>query len=231
MRMLAAVLLIGSLAQSPAELEITFIGNTAFRLSDGSVTLLTDFPYRSGAFGYMEYEPLAPGEVADATTLVTHAHLDHWDAEQSRALGLEVVADPSITRTLDPGSVVPWSSRIEHRGILIEPVKTTHTAAHHSYRVTWHGIRMYFTGDTESTVELLAQRDLDVAFVSPWLAQWVVEAGDRIDAELVVIYHHRSGERRPMPDNAIVPRQGQTLRLGVRGESRTPGHGRSYALQ
>ncbi|MCI0415294.1 hypothetical protein L0222_21180, partial [bacterium] len=38
------------------ELEFRFIGNMAFAISDGKVTLYTDFPYESGAFGYMKYD-------------------------------------------------------------------------------------------------------------------------------------------------------------------------------
>ena len=80
---------------------------------------------------------------------------------------------------------------------------------------------MYFTGDTESTAELLAQTDLDLAFVSPWLAERLLAAGETIDARRVVIYHHRSGEQRPMPDGALLPRQGDSFR--VRAGSDPPG--------
>jgi hypothetical protein len=38
-------------APDAAGLEIRFIGNMAFSITDGKTTLLTDFPYRSGAFG------------------------------------------------------------------------------------------------------------------------------------------------------------------------------------
>ncbi len=44
-------------AAPPAELRFTFIGNMAFHVTDGQDVLLTDFPYESGAFGYMKWEP------------------------------------------------------------------------------------------------------------------------------------------------------------------------------
>ncbi len=37
-------------------LEFHFIGNMAYEISDGETTLLSDFPYESGAFGYMTYK-------------------------------------------------------------------------------------------------------------------------------------------------------------------------------
>ena len=48
----------------PPRLTARFIGNMAFAITDGKTTLYTDFPYESGAFGYMSYDfaslPKAP---------------------------------------------------------------------------------------------------------------------------------------------------------------------------
>ena len=40
----------------PPTLEIRFIGNAAFELTDGRTTLLVDFPYESGTGGFMAYD-------------------------------------------------------------------------------------------------------------------------------------------------------------------------------
>lgn len=194
-------------------LEIEFIGNMAFRISDGETTLLSDFPYRSGAFGYMAYDIEAVGAIVNGLSLITHEHADHWDAGLFEQLDLRVVADPSITRDISPDRVVPWSDRVAHRGIEIAPLRTEHTAAHHSYLVTWHGLRLYFTGDTENTHELLAQRDLDVAFVSPWLIEALARTGERVDAELLVVYHHTADRYPPEIQRMLRPTQGQVFEI------------------
>jgi L-ascorbate metabolism protein UlaG (beta-lactamase superfamily) len=78
----------------PAEsesLRFRFIGNEAFEITDGETTLLTDFPYRSGSFGYMTYgsAELRPRE--NAVCLVTHRHLDHFDPDLVAGIGCTLV--------------------------------------------------------------------------------------------------------------------------------------------
>ena len=134
------------------ELEIEFIGNMAFRLGDGATTLYSDFPYRSGAFGYMTYDlPLAG--LGDGASLITHEHADHWDAQLFAQTRLELIAHPSIAARVPSERVLSWDERISYGGIEIEPIATEHTPSHRSYLVHWRGLRLYFTGDTESTAE------------------------------------------------------------------------------
>ena len=57
-------------------------------------------------------------------------------------------------------------------------------------------------------------KNLDVAFVSPWLYRAVVRAGQRIDAKQVVIYHQEQGQRVPeCGEGCSVPRQGDVLKF------------------
>jgi L-ascorbate metabolism protein UlaG (beta-lactamase superfamily) len=200
-------------AQEPSPLRATFIGNMAFAISDGETTLFSDFPYRSGAFGYMEYNPGAIRLAPDGVSLITHEHADHWDARAFSGMQSWLVAHPDISAQVPESRVLPWSERIDYKGMIIEPIATEHTDAHNSYRVTWHGVRMYFTGDTEDLSDLLAQTDLDVAFVSVWLAERIAREGLSVDADRILIYHHTVGERRAMPDNAMLPAQGDTFTL------------------
>lgn len=191
-------------------LEVEFIGNMAMRLSDGLDTMFTDFPYRSSAsgdMGYMEY----PSDVLDAVeqgvTLITHEHADHWDAREFNKTELMLIASPAIAADVEPDRVLPWGDSIRYGRIEVQPVVTPHTDAHVSYRVLWGGRRLYFSGDTESTEEILRERDLDVAFVSPWLLRAVLDDGQSIDAELIVVYHHRTGEEVPTGPGIHVPTQ------------------------
>ena len=164
----------------------------------------------------MTYDMDDVGPIVDGVSLITHEHADHWDRALFAGMDLELIAHPSIARGVDSSRVIPWADRMVHKGILIEPVQTEHTDAHRSYLVTWHGLRMYFTGDTESVSELLAQAELDVAFISPWLAERLVQSGQRVDARHIVIYHHLARERRTAPEGALWLEQGDGFRLPFR---------------
>ena len=217
-RVLLCLVASGAWLSAPAaaqgSLEIQFIGNAALRLSDGTTTLVSDFPYQSGYAGYMTWSLDGIAPLDEATAFITHEHADHWQAELWERMGLRVVASPAITRRLDPQRVVAWSEAMNVGHATIRPVRTDHTAAHYSYRVSWAGLELYFTGDTESSVELLAQTGLDVAFVTPWLLQVVARQGGRIDADLIVVYHHTEPVRAlPEMGPTWVPQRGEVRRV------------------
>jgi L-ascorbate metabolism protein UlaG (beta-lactamase superfamily) len=196
---------------NPLPLEVEFIGNMALRINDGHDVLYTDFPYRSGASGYMTY----PGDFVDdaerGVTIITHGHADHWQADLFAETNLSVVAPPALTAGIEGPRVLPWSDEIVYGGLVIEPLRTPHTDHHVSYRVHWGGRTLYFSGDTESTETLLAQTDLAVAFVSPWLLREVRATGRAIDADLVVIYHHTDGQELPRGPGIHVPSRNSTF--------------------
>jgi L-ascorbate metabolism protein UlaG (beta-lactamase superfamily) len=231
----------------PANLTATFIGNMAFHITDGTVAVLTDFPYVSGAFGYMTWTTRQVPAGPRPLCLITHGHQDHFAPDLAprycgALLGPKDVRRNAGIEAMAMADVVRW------QGLTIRPIATPHAdIEHESYLVEWQGQRLYFSGDTEDTTALLAARDLDVAFVSPWLAQAVDEAGAAIDARRIVIYHHRPGEALRRPGSRIVPKQGDVLALpartstttgtsggpGVegRGESAVPGDPERAALE
>ena len=100
-------------------------------------------------------------------------------------------------------------------GVVIHPVVTPHDpdAAHVSYLVEWGERRLYFTGDTEDTGALLQQTDLSAAFVTPWLLRQVQTAGESIDTDLVVLYHHTAAEDVPRGPGIHVPTQNSSFRI------------------
>ena len=101
-----------------------------------------------------------------------------------------------------------------YRDITIEAFPTPHGDADHaSYLVEWHGVRLYFTGDTDSADQLLAMKNLDYAFVSPWLLGKIAQQKGRIDAKTVVCYHHKADDKVPAFQDRIVPKPGATLTL------------------
>jgi L-ascorbate metabolism protein UlaG (beta-lactamase superfamily) len=196
-------------------LDLRFIGNEAFEISDGRITLLTDFPYRSGYSGYMTYDASAVRPEGRVVTLVTHRHLDHFDPSSFLETAWEIVGPEEVTRSLPPDRVVPFQRVVSVNGITIRPVRTPHRdTEHYSYLVEWGGRRLYFVGDTEDAGALLDMRGLDYAFVTPWLWDTVRRGGKRVDARRIVIYHHTAGQ--PIPDCAEcwIPRQGDRLGVG-----------------
>jgi L-ascorbate metabolism protein UlaG (beta-lactamase superfamily) len=194
-------------------LQLKFIGNEAVVVSDGSLTLVTDYPYRPGAFGYMRYDPADHPLGQAAVLLITHRHADHFDPAAARDSTWRILAPRELAPRLGGARLLPLDSVVAIGPARIRPIATPHDGGrveHYSYLVEWAGRRLYFVGDTEDPVALLAQRSLDVAFVTPWLWRTVRAQGGRIDAKQIVIYHHKPGESVPECDGRCrIPRQGE----------------------
>ena len=215
--------LIAAGPQPPSTLEARFIGNMAYAISDGTVTLFTDFPYESGYSRYMTYEGR---EIRSRTprslALITHGHRDHWEPSLFSATDWSVIGPADAVRGAAANRVVrslpvePQPQSVTFEGMSIDALPTPHAkVGHYSYLVTWQGWRLYFTGDTEDAEALLSAKNLDVAFVSPWLFQRALKSGRSIDARRIVIYHHEP-DQTSVPGctgNCSVPKQGETLRL------------------
>lgn len=224
---IALALAFAALAQ-PAEtrgapaLEARFIGNMAFAITDGTLTLFSDFPYQSGYSVYMEYHAR---EIRSSTpqslSLITHRHGDHWDRALFERTGWRVIAPEDALSGIAPKRIVrtlpvkPVASTLTTGAVTVDTLPTPHAnIGHYSYLVTWHGRRLYFTGDTDSADQLLALKGLDVAFVSPWLYRRSLRAGRHIDARRIVIYHQTADEAVPeCRDPCSVPKQGEILRF------------------
>jgi L-ascorbate metabolism protein UlaG (beta-lactamase superfamily) len=160
-------------------MEIRFLGQAAFELTDGETTVLID-PFLTG-------NPMAAAtadEMSADTILLTHGHADHLGdtvaiakrtgaevvailelANELSAEGLEKVHDPNLggTVTFDWGSVklVPAL----HSGTT--PKGTASTPA--GLIVRFGGKTIYHLGDTDlfSDMELIAKRagEIDVALI------------------------------------------------------------------
>jgi L-ascorbate metabolism protein UlaG (beta-lactamase superfamily) len=202
-------------AQRPA-LDARFIGNMAVAITDGTTTLISDFPYQSGYSRYMTYDPAEIRSTTTATlSLITHRHPDHWEPSLFAKTTWRVAGPDDVITGIVPARVVSLRSPAAFGAAQIETIQTPHAGVgHYSYVVTWHGRRLYFSGDTESPEHLIRLRNLDVAFVSPWLFRSVLKAGAKMDARQVVIYHHEAGEKVPQcAAGCSVPKQGETLAI------------------
>jgi L-ascorbate metabolism protein UlaG (beta-lactamase superfamily) len=209
---LAGALLAAATLAEPAEIRARFIGNMAFQLSDGRVTLRSDFPYESGYSGYMTWsEALVPPAAGDTLCLVTHSHRDHFLASLAPRYCARLVGPKDVSAAL-PDRALKLAAEVHFGPVVIRPLATPHAKLeHYSYLVEWSGLRFYFTGDTEDAQELLRQRALDAAFVSPWLLRAAAKGGRRIDARRVVVYHHEASASVPDVQGRELPRQGDEL--------------------
>jgi hypothetical protein len=200
-------------SEAPAPLQATFIGNMSLHITDGETSLLTDFPYQSGYSGYQRWDPSLVPATRNALCLITHNHRDHFARELFEPMGARVLGPADVTRGFETRALT-MSPRVAYRDLVVEPIRTPHAnLEHYSYVVSWKGQRLFFSGDTDDPTALLAARDLDAAFVSPWLLARARKSGGRIDARRVVVYHQQDGEDVPDDFGRVLLKQGETLRL------------------
>jgi hypothetical protein len=211
-------LLLGLVGRGQAgELTITFIGNEAFHITDGETTLLSDFPYVSGAFGYMSYEMEDVPPIVDGVCLITHFHTDHFVRALFEEHDWWIVAPPGILQGLTTERKIPIEPVIRFKDLVIQPDATPHNFApeHYSYLVTWHGKRLYFVGDTETPAYILPLEDIDVLFITPWLIRTLERQGLSLDAEQLVVYHQKEDEAIPPFQDFKRMRQGESFTLEI----------------
>ena len=149
--------------------------------------------------------------------LVTHIHGDHFSKETLAALAgpdTKVVCPASVAEELPGGlrgraSVLGNGEAREFLGIRIEAVPAYNLAADrqkfhpkgrdNGYVVTFGGKRFYFSGDTEDVPEMLALKNIDVAFVCMNLPYTMdVERAARavraFKPRVVYPYHYRGAD-------------------------------------
>jgi hypothetical protein len=207
-------------ATPEGKLHLTFIGNCTLAISDGELTLMTDYPYRPGANGSMIYQFEATRPEGWVACLVTHSHKDHFHFATFLRRSWSLIGPSDVAGPLGGYDiyVVEDQVPIEYEGKFeVLPISTTHEGTiHFSYLVTWHGVRMYFSGDTEETSQALALQDLDIAFVNPLLLEHLKENGSRIDTDRLVVYHHHLDDEIVDYADRVVPTQGQTFDIDFR---------------
>jgi len=200
-----------------ATLNVQFVGNAGFELSDGATTIVTDLPYRSGASGYMKYEFADLHPRGRVIAVITHAHADHFDRELFLQRNWEIIAPEEVTRGLPAERVLDAAGGITVGRFHIEPVATPHgRTEHYSYRISWSGWRLYFTGDTEDPSDLLRMSDLDVAFVTPWLLCEIARRGAKVPARRVILHHQFPYRDSPHCLDPEVLEQGEGFSLRAR---------------
>ena len=171
------------------EISVRFIGNCGLAMSDGTTNIYFDFPYKSGAHHYMEYNLAELDSVkSNAIFIYTHKHLDHYSGVVKK------IARKRKGRIYTPRNVEKLLKlNDELKNFKIEAFQTKHHFSfnHYSYLVTWHGKRIFISGDTENVETLAAVKEIDWAFIPAWLLMDAIEKKIKLREAIqtIVIYH------------------------------------------
>lgn len=184
----ATALILHTAAAQDGAITVRFIGNCGLHFTDGERSLYTDFPYKSGAHKYMTYPAAELDSIGpNSIFLFTHRHSDHYSRKLlRRALkryggqAFDNWNTKKLARLDDPAS-----------GFHVQAIRTTHlfTLKHYSYVITWHGKRIYISGDTGSYTELAKLDSIDHAFMNPWLLMNAQNDGVKLPVKDYAIYH------------------------------------------
>ena len=174
-----------------SEITFEFIGNCGLHLTDGSTDLYIDFPYKSGAFNYMEFDESELDSIKENSYFVfTHKHADHYSRKSLRStLKKKKGAAFGVWNISKLAQLQDSFGDFE-----IEAFKTKHSFfgipfRHYSYLITWHGIRIFLSGDTTNPETIGTIEDIDWAFVPYWILKSAREQEINIDASMSFVYH------------------------------------------
>lgn len=178
---------VSSYSQAPV-INVRMIGNCGLEMTDGTSTIYFDFPYKSGAHKYMTYEPSELDSMKPNSVLIfTHRHADHYSKKlvnrvRSKHHGM-VFGNWNTKELIRLGDSIP--------DFTIQAFKTSHlfTVRHYSYLIVWHGKRIYVSGDTGDWTIPTTLKNLDWAFMNPWIFMNAQNAKAKVDAKMIGIYH------------------------------------------
>ena len=191
--------------------DVTF---TFFKHASLSITVGERHIYIDPVSEYAEYAHLPKAEVV----LVTHSHYDHFDraaVDDITSRHSVVICDKTTAEAFDGEAVVMTPGlRAEIEGnIFIDAVAAYNTSEGHTdfhpkaredcgYVITLaSGTRIYIAGDTEPTPEMLALKDIDIAFLpvnQPYTmtVDQAVEAIKAIRPKIFYPYHYGEVEEK-----------------------------------
>lgn len=186
---------------SAGDLTITFVGHGTVMFRHGGKVIHVDPVSREADYSMMPKADLI---------LITHEHGDHLDTaavELLRKDGTQVVVSPSCEGRVQRATVMRNGESREVSGFRVEALPAynlVHTRAggipYHprgngnGYLITFADVRVYVAGDTENTPEMMALRDIAVAFLPMNLPytmtpEMVADAARSIRPRILYPYH------------------------------------------
>ena len=181
------------------EIKIEFLGNCGLYMTDGQTNIYTDFPYKSGAHGYMEFEESELDSIKENSLFIfTHKHADHYSKKNlkrvmkekgGQAFGVSNIAElEALGETIADFEIKAFKTDHKVFGISFK---------HYSYLITWHGKTIYLSGDTTIPTTIGGVKNMDMAFIPYWLYANAKDQGITIDAKETGIYHLYPSEIEP----------------------------------
>lgn len=171
-----------------SEIKATFIGNCGVHLTDGKSNLYIDFPYKSGAFGYMTYSASAIDSIENNSYfLFTHKHPDHYSRKVLNQIKSKHKGN--VYGKWNINDLGTFNTGFEDFTIATFETKHRFSFKHYSFLITWHGKKIYFSGDTESAATIASVEQIDWAFIPTWIWKDAKENNLQINATKVAIYH------------------------------------------
>ena len=207
--------------------EVTLVGNEGFRITTPEAVVYVDAFY--GAIpGVAAAAALRANAVEQADLiLVTHAHWDHFNADEvadvARRTGAVVVGPRQAIKRL--GGAVPAPSLVEIeprpvrgtkmasmataqvRGASITAFRTFHGANHNSYLVATPSFRFFHDGDNENTrrIDLAALGRIDALLIGPWQGSGWVEFIEAIAPTRYFLMHMTDQELDEIDAGTYLP--------------------------
>jgi L-ascorbate metabolism protein UlaG (beta-lactamase superfamily) len=173
------------------EITIEFMGNCGLYMTDGTTDIYTDFPYKSGAYNYMEFDETELDSIKENSIFIfTHKHADHYSKKNlkkvmkekgGKKFGVSNISElENLSKSIEDFEIKAFKTKHSFFGI---PFR------HYSYLITWHGMRIYLSGDTTNPETINGIKDIDYAFVPYWILVNAKEQEMEIDAEMIGVYH------------------------------------------
>lgn len=170
------------------DIKIEFLGNCGLYLTDGETNIYTDFPYKSGAYGYMEFDEVELDSIKENSIFIfTHKHADHYSNKNIKNVIEEKGGKKYGSWNIEELKKLDQS--VPNFDIQIFKTKHKWSCKHYSYLITWHGKKIYLSGDAESAETIGTVKNIDWAFVPYWLLLDARDNDIKIDAKMFGVYH------------------------------------------
>jgi phosphoribosyl 1,2-cyclic phosphodiesterase len=195
-----------------SEINIRFIGNCGLYMTDGTSNIYIDFPYKSGAHNYMEYDLSELDSVKSKPIFIyTHKHSDHFSGRLVKKLAKRL--DGKVYTTRNVKELLKLNNELAD--FKIEAFETKHQFSinHYSYLLTWHNKKIFISGDTEHAETIASLKEIDWAFVPAWLLMDANEKGVKLGviSKMFAVYHIG-------PDDNITNEDPKIILLNKQGE-------------
>lgn len=169
-------------------IQLTFIGNAAFKFRLDNLDLYLDFPYHSGVYGYMEYDFDAMYQGQEGYVIYTHLHKDHHRYSVLKKTKLK----PIYPRYWQKKQYVKELER--DFGVTLEYHKTRHKWSlwHESIFIRWRGKTILIFGDTEHLYPFMQRDNIDMMILTPWALGNLSQSNWSLEVPHYVLCHHRT---------------------------------------